>query len=444
MKIYNFLIVSSLLIGCAQPKPQPDQVSNQIQSTVLFRDAIIYQLNVRQFSPEGSFKAVIKHFPRLKELGVSVLMLMPVHPVGLKNRQGSLGDVHSVKDHYKVNSEFGSSEDFGAFVTAAHENGLKVMLDWEVGATSWDHDLILEHPDWYLKDTQGNFVVEKIDELDKVMLNTQLTDVGNYMQKSMKYWIEHYQVDGFRIHHADLFDHNFWKSTKKILNEDQIEILAGESTNDSIAGMFDFVERTDLLDQEESVFKGVSDANAIRNLILKGQPNDMSFTSEDHINAYEGSVFERLGKSAEMNLVMGYIVRGCPMIYAGQEVGLNRSLSRTEKDAIEWGDHPFNALYARLGKMKKTNHSMWNDAPLEILVTNHPNEIIAIHKSKDDYQTLAFFNYSNVPVSFQILPVGITGKFKSFKSRSGIELNAADTFSLPPWGYELFTANPAP
>lgn len=442
MKIYNLLVVSSLLIACTQQNTQP-QLTNQQQSADELNKAIVYQVNVRQFSPEGNFRSIIQHLPRLKELGVDVLLLMPINPVGIKNRLGKLGNVRAVKDHYKVNPEFGNEEEFREFVNNAHEQNFKVVLDWEMTSTAWDHDLILEHPDWYMQDGQGHFVVLNASEMDKVMLNTNLPDVSSYLYKSMNYWVDSFKIDGFRIGNADVFGSQFWKMIRTDLSNENQLILMGSSLSDSIISQLTFVENSQLESQERQVFSGKKDANALRELLIKGNEKTIFYTSSDEINAHEGSVFDRLGKSAEMDLVLTYATKGNPMIYSGQEVGLSRSLSEVEKDQISWGDHPFNALYARLGKLRKNNPALWNDAEMELLATNRPNEITVIRRRKDGYEALALFNHSAEPVTFQLLSAGINGNYKSFKSRAGVTLSANESYSLSPWGYELFTASPA-
>jgi glycosidase len=163
------------------------------------RNAVIYQINTRQFTEEGTFRAAEKHLPRLKDLGVDILWLMPVHEIGVKNRKGTLGSPYSVKDYYSVNHEFGTLVDLRHFVQAAHEMGMYVILDWVANHTAWDCTLVEEHPEWYARDWKGDFRPTPWWNWDDIIeLDYSQPAVRQYMTEALKYWVTEVDIDGYR------------------------------------------------------------------------------------------------------------------------------------------------------------------------------------------------------------------------------------------------------
>ncbi|MDP4988578.1 MAG: alpha-amylase family glycosyl hydrolase, partial [Polaribacter sp.] len=163
------------------------------------KNASIYQLNTRQFSEEGTFKAAQTQLPRLKELGVDIIWLMPIHAIGEKNRKGSLGSPYAVKDYYSVNPEFGNLQDVKNFVNEAHKLGMYVIIDWVANHTSWDNVLLKNHPDWYKKDYKGDFMPTPWwDWSDIIDLDFSKPEVRKYMTDALKYWVKEADIDGYR------------------------------------------------------------------------------------------------------------------------------------------------------------------------------------------------------------------------------------------------------
>ncbi|HQG56557.1 MAG TPA: alpha-amylase family glycosyl hydrolase, partial [Bacteroidales bacterium] len=165
------------------------------------KDAVLYEVNIRQFTPEGTFKAFTQHLPRLKELGVDILWLMPIHPIGIKNRKDELGSYYSVRDYMKVNPEFGTLEDFKILLDKAHEAGFHVIMDWVPNHSSWDNPLTTEHPEFYVKDKDGNFIPPLgTDWTDVIQFDWTNKGLHEYMLNALKFWVE-LGVDGFRVDH---------------------------------------------------------------------------------------------------------------------------------------------------------------------------------------------------------------------------------------------------
>lgn len=183
------------------------------------KDAVLYQINTRQFTPEGTFRAAERELPRLKALGVDILWLMPVHPIGEKHRKGTLGSPYSVRDYYGVNPEFGTKADLKHFVDAAHAQGMHVILDWVANHTAWDNPLMTQHPDWYARDWKGDFhSTPWWDWTDIVNLDYSHPGLRKYMTDAMTYWVREIGVDGYRCDVAGFVPLDFWNNARAELD----------------------------------------------------------------------------------------------------------------------------------------------------------------------------------------------------------------------------------
>ncbi len=174
----------------------------------------IYEVNVRQYSEEGTFKAFEKHLPRLKELGADILWFMPINPIGEKNRKGTLGSYYSVKNYKKINPEFGNLEEFKSLVKMVHKMGMYVIIDWVANHTAWDNPWIEEHPDFYTTDSLGNIISPNPDWTDVADLNYDNKELWNEMIAALKYWVEECDIDGYRCDVAGMVPIEFWIECK--------------------------------------------------------------------------------------------------------------------------------------------------------------------------------------------------------------------------------------
>ena len=209
-RILSFLLILFCLVACK--KAAPEENVTRVVHPEWTKNAVIYQVNVRQFSPEGTFAAIEPQLDRLSELGVDILWLMPVHPIGVEGRKGTLGSYYAVKDYCSVNPEFGTLEDFDHFLAVAHEKGFKVILDWVANHTGRDHAWTREHRNWYHLDADGNLATQydwtDIAHLDYV----NHPEVYDAMEKQMQFWIDR-GVDGFRCDVASEVPTDFWEKT---------------------------------------------------------------------------------------------------------------------------------------------------------------------------------------------------------------------------------------
>lgn len=448
---YAHLLMLLVLTACtSNPQEMITSVEKlpQVVHPEWVKNAVIYEVNIRQFTPEGTFQAFRKHLPRLKELGVDILWIMPVQPIGKKNRKGSLGSYYAVKDYYGINPEFGTEKDFTELVKAIHAQGMKVLIDWVPNHTAWDNELTVQHPEWYQHDYKGQFISPRgWDWSDVIALDYEQPGLRAYMTDALTYWVKQFDIDGYRCDVAGYVPTDFWVQVRQSLDAVKPVMMLAEWDDRAIHYAFDMTYAWELETAMRQVASGERDATAI-NAYMARQINStalgelkMTHTSNHDKNAWEGTVFERFGKAAETFAALTFVVEGMPLIYSGQEVGLNRPLAFFEKDSISWGDHPFNALYSRLIKLKKDNPALWNGewgSRMLPLPTSSPSQINAIYREKDDNRVLAVFNNSPEPATFSILSAQYAGNYKIFKSRSEVELTGSDTLSLGPWGYELY------
>lgn len=453
MKWISFCTI--LILGCNQMENQKSPTVQQeipsVKHPEWVKSASIYEVNIRQFTPEGSFKAFERHIPRLKELGVDILWLMPIHPIGLKNRKGTLGSYYAVQDYQKVNPEFGTEAEFRHLINAIHEAGMYVIIDWVANHTAWDNWLVAEHPDWYLHDYKEDFIPPiGWDWSDVIVLDYQNEELREYMKASMNYWVKEFNIDGYRCDVAGYVPIDFWVNLRSELETIKPVFMLAEWDDRLMHLAFDMTYAWELEEAMVEVAQGRADATKINAYIAK-QINStdlhelsMAHTTNHDKNAWEGTVFDRFGKATEMYAVLSYLVEGIPLIYSGQEVGLNRPLAFFEKDQITWGDHPFNALYSRLNKLKADNEALWNGAwgsRMLPLATSAPKQVNVLYRKNEVNRVLGLFNCSPEAVTFSISESLYKGIYKSFKGRTTSVLTAGQKFTLQPWGYEIYTSH---
>jgi glycosidase len=214
--LFGLMIMLVAGIGCT-----PKQPTGQLPQEPVFKhlewtkNANIYEVNIRQYTPEGTFNAFAQHLTRLKGMGVDILWFMPINPISEKNRKGPLGSYYAVADYQKVNPEFGNLDDFKNLVNQAHELGMKVIVDWVANHTGWDNWLIEKHPDWYTHDDSGQILAPVADWTDVADLNYDNADLRKYMIESLEYWIKEADIDGYRCDVAGMVPLDFgWKPSK--------------------------------------------------------------------------------------------------------------------------------------------------------------------------------------------------------------------------------------
>ena len=348
-------------------------------------NATIYEVNLRQYTPEGTLRAFEAHLPRLAKMGVVILWLMPIHPVGEVGRKGSLGSPYAVRDYYGVNPEFGTLEDLQHLVRAAHALGMRVILDWVANHTSRDNALIAQHPAWYRHDAQGQLVAPVADWTDVVALDYANPELRAYMTEALRYWLRAADVDGFRCDVAGLVPTDFWDEVRPALEELKPVFMLAEWDELYPSGGLtweEFNSDTHLLEKAfdmsfglrlhyllDSIAEGkaaladIDDYLAAERAKYPPTVYLMHFTSNHDVNSWDGTEYERLGALALPCAVLTALLPGMPLLYSGQETGLDRRLAFFDKDPITWGSYPLQDFYTKLLQLKKRHPALRNGDP---------------------------------------------------------------------------------
>ncbi|MFZ6815476.1 alpha-amylase family glycosyl hydrolase [Undibacterium sp. Rencai35W] len=424
------------------------QVQSSVKHLAWTKNATIYEANIRQHSKEGSFQKFEEYLPELKKMGVSVIWLMPINPIGEINRKGTLGSYYAVKDYRGVNPEFGTPADFKHLVNAIHAAGMYVIIDWVPNHTAWDHPWAKEHPDFYKKDKDGHFTPPVPDWMDVIALNYENKQLRSEMIEAMRFWLTEYQLDGFRCDVAAMVPVDFWNEARVALDKTKPVFMLAEATEFQLQEKaFDMTYGWQFKDLFNDVAQGKKSAKDI-DAYLNGEeknyhPNSyrmLHITNHD-LNSWEGTEFERLGDATESFLVLSNVLKGMPLLYSGQEAGNTKRLDFFERDPIQWKDHPFKQLYTKLFQLKKTNKALWNGLAGGQLVkinTGNDDNVFAFTRQKERNKIVAIFNLSNKE---QVATVSHALKDKGMVDvMSGEKLltTGSQKFTLKPWEYKVF------
>ena len=448
-------IAASLLAlaGCAQQQspsnPYQPVPYVQIKHPEWSKNATIYELNTRQFTAEGTFKAAQQQLPRLKKLGVDIVWLMPINPIGVKHRKGELGSPYSVKDYYGVNPEFGTLADLKAFVAEAHKLGMHVILDWVANHSAWDNKLATEHPDWYAKDYKGDFhPTPWFDWSDIIDLNYDKPGLRKYMTDAMKYWVKEADVDGFRCDVAGYVPVDFWNEVRRELDKIKpVFMLAEWESRDLHAHAFDMTYAWSWYDAMHRVATGKANVGALAGYYSQNEsawPKNamrMTFVSNHDKNSWEGTQFEAFGDALKPAIVLSVVGEGLPLIYNGQEAGNTKRLAFFKRDPIHWQPSPIGTLYQQLFKLKHENPALWNahwGATMIKVPNNHESQVLSFVRQKDHDKVFAVMNFSAQPKTVHFAESLYQGQYHEYFSGQAVSFKGNDSLTLPAWSYRVY------
>lgn len=463
-RLFIWSLIGLFFCSCSSPKTdeKTDDCTN-VKHVEWSRNAVIYEVNIRQYTPEGTFNAFAEHLPQLKELGVDILWLMPVGPVSELNRKGTLGSYYAVQNYTDVNPEFGTMDDFKALVNKAHELGFKVILDWVANHSGCDNVWTVEHPDWYVRDEAGNFI-SPYDWTDTYKFDYTNPEMRAAMTDALKFWVSECDVDGYRCDVAFEVPTDFWNNARKELDAIKPVFMLAEAEHaDLTEEAFDMVYNWPLKNLITLIAQGkepevnhdihVSPVDLgpglktsldIDRLIAKQKeafPCDayqMNHITNHDLNSWEGSEFVRFGNGANTFAVLSYILPGMPLIYTGQEVGMDKTLEFFEKDTVpSWEKNETFAFYQKLNELKHSNPALRAGVEGGDLVRIHTSndEKIAIYsREKDGEQVIAILNLSNETVEYTLTEAMEPVEYTNFFTKEKVnELPLA----MEAWGYTI-------
>jgi glycosidase len=383
---------------------------------------VVYEMNVRQYTPEGTLKAAEAHLPRLKELGVDIVWLMPIHPIGVEGRKGSLGSYYAPRNYKEVNPEFGTVDDLVHFVETAHGLDMYVILDWVANHTSPDSEWMEQHlNEWFLLDSLGHPVVQydwtDIAPLDWVSPPKDMCDA---MEDAMLFWLKH-GVDGFRCDVAHQIPVSFWKPVfDRFRSEFPGTYYLAEGERPDLQEAFDVTYAWELFHMMNNLAQGKDSVISLARYIVRDDsiygavthPDNsassvhgsmrLMFTSNHDENSWSGTEMERMGKFCEPLAVLTFTLpHSQPLIYTGQEVGFDHRFQFFEKDkSPQWIANNHTAFYSQMTALRHAHPALRPEAPFE-LIEACPDSTFAFLRFCEDDTVSVFVNLSHSSVEWQ-------------------------------------------
>ena len=468
-----FIIWSAIaMMGCKNNSEDIASTAIEKFSPAVEENSVIYEVNIRQYSPEGTFNAFTKDIPQLKELGVKIIWVMPIFPISQTKRKATggddskfasempaaeqhkyLGSYYAVSDFKKVNPEFGTIEDFRNLVKTAHENGIYVILDWVPNHTGWDHVWIKNHPEYYTQNAKGEIIDPVNPETGKSWGWTDVADL-NYdnqnlraeMTADMMHWIKNEDIDGFRCDVAGNVPLDFWQQAIPQLRKQKSIFMLAEAWEPALLknNLFDMAYAWDGHHTMNKIAQGkepVKQFDAYIEKINKDyEANDilMNFVDNHDENSWNGTIKSRLGEAEAAMTALSYLMPGMPLVYSGNEYGLAHSLKFFEKDSIPKTKGKQWELRAKLGKIKNeidALHGGKNKATYKRIPATNEN-VLVFERMKNGKKVIYLANLSAKPVSVS-LP--LNGQFKDIMNEKMMDLKASQVLSMLPWQYYILT-----
>ncbi len=413
------------------------------------RDAVLYQLNTRQFTPEGTFKAAQKQLPRLAAMGVDIIWLMPIHPIGEAHRKGSLGSPYAVRDYRAVNPELGTEAEFRAFVDEAHRLGLKVILDWVANHSAYDNPLTKSHPEWYTRTPEGALTSPQgTDWSDVADFDYSQPALRRYMTESLAYWVREFGVDGFRCDVAGYVPTDFWETARAELDKVKpVFMLAEWEQRDLHARAFGATYGWGWKEAMQRLVKSGEGAGPIRGYYA-GQVETwpqaamrMVYTENHDQNSWDGIAAQIYGQAYEAAIALSFTGSGLPLIYNGQEADNDRQLEFFERDPIIWKQGRHADLFARLIALKTETRALHNGrfgAPMVEVPTSQSADVYAFTRGAAGERVFAVFNLSPRPLTLTFDKARHHGRYTDALTGEAASFTGGETLDLPAWGYRIF------
>jgi alpha-amylase len=410
----------------------------------------IYEVNVRQFTPEGTFNAFVKELPRLKDMGIEVLWFMPVTPIAEEKKKGLMGSYYACSDYISINPEFGTIDDFRMLVKNAHSQGFKVIIDWVANHTGWDHIWTREHPEYYQKDSiTGTFkVASGMDDI--IELDFKNPDLVKAKIDAMRFWIDECDIDGFRCDLGFWVELPFWKKARKELDAVKPLFWFGEldelkfpeySQAFDVTYSWTWMHHTRHFYQEHLPISTL-DAILKQYESLGNHSMRAWFTTNHDENSWNGTEYEKYGDMALPLAVFSCTWNGIPLIYSGQELPNKKRLEFFDKDIILWtGKFELHDFYKTLLNLRKNPALRAGDDNAQTfrLKTTADEQIFSYLRKNGDNEVLVLLNFSPVAkLQFDISDPVLTGRFRNVFGGGEKDLTTEKSFEIGAWEYLVY------
>ena len=464
------LIGAMILTACGGHGKPAKEMASEGDSTLTnvkhpdwSRNAVIYEVNLRQYTDSGTVTSFAREIPRLKDLGVDILWMMPIHPISEKGRKGPLGSYYAVADYKAFNPEFGTLEQFKDMVKVAHEHGMKVILDWVPNHSGRDNVWVEQHPDWYRTDSLGN-MVGLYDWTDVYCFNYDNPDLRKGMIDAMKFWLTEADVDGFRCDVAGEVPTDFWDEARPQLEQVKADVfmLAEASKPELQKNAFDMGYNWPMKDLFSAISatsgqytfkdaqgnvhtfpeKHASDIRVLLDEQAVEYPTDtymMNMVTNHDLNSWEGTEFDRLGNLTGAFAVLSYTLPGMPLIYTGQETGIDRAFEFFVKDqAPTWEPrNEYFTFYQHLNALKHNQAALaaGSEGGPMVYYPTESNDVLVFSRQKGDSMVVVMVNLGS-----EAKAINFTGDVPSVEGMTDYITSEAATIpsELIPGGYRIF------
>jgi len=449
-----FLVL--LLFACQSNPPADTHTGSADSLTAVVHpawssQATVYEVNLRQYTPEGTFVAFEKSLPRLKELGVDILWFMPINPIGIvgrKSKPSDLGSYYAVRNYNEVNPEYGTMDDWKELVKKAHEMGFKVILDWVPNHTSPDNPWITKHPDFYKKDSTGKPAIPYNWD-DTRQLNYDNREMRDSMIAAMKFWINETDIDGFRCDVAWNVPNDFWKETIPQLRKIKPLFMLAEGDSPGLnENGFDATYPWNVMNIAYGIYPGKTTVRQLDSVINHNDsvyPKNayrMYFTTNHDENSWNGTEFERFGNAYKTFALWAFTMgKSVPMIYSGQEEPNKNRLRFFVKDTIHWSKYELMPFYETLIALRHSEPALSGDASFSRIKTEKDDAIYSYIRENKGSKLIVVLNLSPKEQKFKIPDGRIAGESKNIFSGSSEKNDSEKIFDLQPWAYLVYDYN---
>ena len=409
----------------------------------------IYEVNIRQYTSAGTLIAFAEHLPRLKDMGVHTIWFMPLQPIGKVHRKGTMGSYYSISDYISLNPEYGTLSDFQSIVEKIHELGMKVIIDWVANHTAWDHVWTISNPGFFSKNEFGDFRPPYPDWSDVIHLNYNNKDLWWAMINDMRFWVNNFDIDGFRCDMAHLVPLDFWKYARTELDREKRLFWLAETEEPNYHEAFDASYTWEFLHKMEAYWKRETTIDGLAQVLQKynsefpKQAMRLFFTSNHDENSHSGSEYERLGQAAKAFAVLCATWNGIPLIYSGQEMPITQRLQFFEKDPIQWagnfGLHDFYKTLLTLHSAHPALRIADDQVATYFIATTEQQQVFSFLRRRGDHEVFVVLNLSAI----NELPVTVNdemihGTYKNIFMGVTIDLYRGSTLQLKAWDFLVF------